>query len=103
MEPVENTDEGLARLGAALRDLRLLQNLGQVDLAARAGVGRSALQNLEAGRGTLATFVRIVRALGREDWLRAFANQPSINPLHMTRHNAPRRRASRGRRGHGAR
>ena len=92
-------DEWLGRLGAMLRDLRLQRNLGQVVLATRAGVARSAVQNLESGRGTLATFVRVVRVLGREDWLAGLANQPSINPLHMTRSAQPRQRAARRRHG----
>ena len=99
VEPVRNVEEWLARLGEMLRELRLLRNLGQAELAARAGVGRSAIQNLESGRGTLATLVRAVRALGREDWLQSLGNQPTINPLHMTAHAQKRRRASGGRRG----
>ncbi len=93
------TDEWLARLGDALRSLRLAQNLGQTELAQRAGVGRSAIQNLETGHGTLSTLVRVVRALGREDWLASLAAQPTINPLHLVRHANKRQRASK--RSHG--
>ena len=91
-------DEWLHTIGSALRGLRLQQNLGQVELAERAGVARSAVQNLESGRATLSTLVRVVRALGREDWLRALAAETSIHPLYP---RAPhtRQRASGGRRG----
>jgi len=99
VEPVRNVEEWLARLGEMLRELRLLRNLGQVELAARAGLGRSAIQNLESGHGTLETLVRAVRALGREDWLSSLGNQPTINPLHMTARAQKRQRASGGRRG----
>jgi len=99
VEPVRTIEEWLTRLGEMLRELRLARNLGQIELAARAGLGRSAIQNLESGRGTVETFVRAVRALGREDWLQSLANQPTINPLHMTAHAQKRRRASGGRRG----
>lgn len=93
-----NTNDWLARLGAALRDLRLARNLGQSELAARAGVARSAVQNLEAGHGNLTTLVRVVRSLGREDWLGSLAAQPTINPLHMLPQKK-RERASRKPRG----
>jgi len=99
MDIILNSDEWLQRLGAGLRDQRLQANLGQAELAARAGVGRSAVQNLEAGHGTLSTLVRVVRALGREDWLQSLAAQPTINPLHMVRTAHKRRRASGARRG----
>ena len=99
MDPVLNAEEWLTRLGEALRDLRLQHNLGQVELSRRAGVGRTAVQNLESGRGTLSTLVRVVRALGREDWLQSLGNQPTINPLHLVRHAQKRQRASGGRRG----
>jgi len=89
-----NTEEWLTRLGAALREQRLARNLGQVELATRAGVGRTAVQNLESGHGTLGTLVRVIRALGREDWLESLANQATINPLHMARKAQPRQRAS---------
>ena len=86
-------------LGDSIRDLRLARNLGQAELAARAGIGRSAMQNLETGRGNLTTLVRVIRALGREDWLAALAPQITVNPLHAVRQGRKRRRASGGRRG----
>lgn len=98
-EPTHTAEELLARLGEDLRSLRLAQDLGQAELATRAGVGRSALQNLEAGRANLETLVRVVRALGRTEWLAALHAVPTVNPLRMTSAHAPRQRASRGRRG----
>ncbi len=98
MNPSKNTAEWLAALGDQLRDLRLARNLGQADLAMRAGVARSAVQNLEAGRGNLNTLVRVVRALDREDWLSALAATPTVNPLHLMPQKK-RERASRRPRG----
>jgi putative transcriptional regulator len=99
MDQVRNVEEWLRRIGQSLRELRLQRNLGQADLASRAGLGRSAVQNLESGHGTLETLVRAVRALDREDWLSSLASQPTINPLHMTRQAHKRQRASSTRRG----
>ena len=93
------TTEWLDRIGAALRQLRLARNLSQTELASRAGIGRSAVQNLEAGRGTLTTLVRIVRALDREEWLASLADTPTVNPLHLPSRSRKRQRASGARRG----
>ncbi len=86
-------------LGQRLRDLRLRQNIDQIDLAARAGVALNAVKRLESGRGgTTRSLIRIVKALGREDWLAALAPQVSISPLQMLDRKMPPQRASRRRR-----
>jgi transcriptional regulator with XRE-family HTH domain len=95
-----NTEEWTEHVGDSLRALRLARNLGQAELATQAGVGRGALQNLERGRGNLSTLVRVVRALGREDWLASLRTQTTINPLHLRPAEPPRQRASRKPRGH---
>lgn len=54
-------------LGARLKALRLAQGLQQTELAARAGVSRYVVQELEgSGKCTLMSWLRIVQALGRE-------------------------------------
>jgi transcriptional regulator with XRE-family HTH domain len=84
-----------AQLGANLKALRLDRNIEQATLAERAGVSLNALKNLEGGRGsTLKTLLSVVRALGREDWLKTIAPVATINPLTMTKAAAPRRRAT---------
>jgi len=63
-------DEYLARIGHQVRALRIASAFDQEALAARANVGTRSIQNLEAGRGSsLRTLVRVIRALGRDDWL----------------------------------
>jgi len=84
-----------AELGARLRALRLDRNLEQTILAQRAGVSLTALKRLESGRGsTTHTLISILRALGREDWLKAIAPVATINPLTMPKSAEPRRRAT---------
>ena len=91
------------RLGKQLRALRIRAELDQVQLAALAGVGLSAVKSLESGKGsTLKTLVRVVRALGCTSWLDALAPQVSVSPLQLMRASAaaehPRQRVSRSRR-----
>jgi Helix-turn-helix. len=58
-------DEIALELGARLRAQRLMQNLQQSEVAARAGISERSLSNFERlGRGTFDCFIRIVFALG---------------------------------------
>ena len=85
-----------ADLGTKLRLLRLDRNLEQLTVAERAGVSLNSLKRLEAGRGsTTHTLLSIVRALGREDWVKTIAPVVTINPLTMPRSAKPRQRARR--------
>ena len=94
--PALKPEEIEADVGDKLRALRLVKDWDQVTLAARAGVSLSALKTLEAGRGsTLRTLVRVVRALGRQDWFDSIAPVATINPLTLTRGAQQRQRARR--------
>lgn len=94
---IERTTEEIeAGLGEQVRALRLRKNLRQDLLAERAGVALSALKNLESGKGAaLKTFLKVLRALDRLDWLDALAPPVSISPLEMLKARPVRRRASR--------
>jgi transcriptional regulator with XRE-family HTH domain len=83
-------------LGENLKTLRLQKNLDRQTLCRQAGISENALRHLEGGVGaTLKTFIRVMRALNREEWIAGIAPQASINPLHMTHGNNPRQRARR--------
>lgn len=87
-------------LGSKIRNCQLRSNISQIELAERAGVGLSALKNLELGKGaTLKTLIKVVRTLERTDWLEALAPPISISPLQMAKFNGPRMRASSPRKG----
>ncbi|HVB70377.1 MAG TPA: helix-turn-helix transcriptional regulator [Acidimicrobiales bacterium] len=81
------TAEWEERLGVDARRLRLEQSLTQAELAERSNVSLSAVKSLEGGRGSsLATLIRVARALGRTDWLSSFAPvEPSVSPIALLR------------------
>jgi transcriptional regulator with XRE-family HTH domain len=92
--PAYQTIEELeTAFGERLRALRLERNLDQVTLAGRAGVAVNALKNLESGRGTLRTLVRILKALDRESVLELIAPVAVINPLLVKAPGQTRQRA----------
>jgi transcriptional regulator with XRE-family HTH domain len=90
-------EEWEATLGRQLRDTRLRQNVDQRQLAEQAGVALNVVKNLEAGKGaTVKSLVKVLRALGRAEWLDSLAPEVSISPLQMLKSKPSRQRASRG-------
>jgi len=80
------------RIGAAIRQWRIDAGLSQDELAERASLSRSAIQGLEAGRGSrLATLIRVLRCLERADALDAL--RPRTGPSPLERLAAERRAA----------
>lgn len=81
-------------LGKHLRTLRLRQNLTQQHLALRADLALGAVKNAEAGRGvTVRTLVRMLKALGRSEWIDTLEPEVSVSPMQMLRSPLPRQRA----------
>lgn len=100
MDQVLDPEELEVRLGEAVRAVRLQKNLDQISLAKQAGVSVTALKHLESGEGAgVKTLIKIIRALGREDWITQLAPVVSINPLHMVKEKSERQRAGRRVRG----
>jgi transcriptional regulator with XRE-family HTH domain len=90
------TVEWEVTLGQSLRQLRLRQNIDQRQLAARANVALNAVKRLEGGKGaTVTSLVKVLRALGREEWLGTLAPPVTVSPLQMLKARKPvRQRAS---------
>jgi transcriptional regulator with XRE-family HTH domain len=88
------TEDLEAALGAHLRTLRLRQDLTQQRLAERTGLALGAVKNAERGRGVqVKTLLRMLKALGRADWIDTLAPEVSVSPVQMLRSAAPRQRA----------
>ena len=79
------TDELEAVLGTRLRALRVAGRLTQAELADRANISVGAVKHLESGAGaTVTTLVRVLRALGQDDWVDTLGPAPtSFNPLDL--------------------
>ena len=76
----------LGELGSRLQRERLNRNMTQADLALKAGVSLRSLQYLEAGQPcSLASLIRIVRALGNLAALDAFFPEPGLSPVQLAR------------------
>ena len=99
MELSKTVEEWGTGLGEQMRALRLRANLDQVSLAERAGIGLTAIKNLESGKGaTLKTLIKALRVLDRADWLSTLAPLVSISPLQMLKAKPARQRARRQKR-----
>ena len=96
-----STTEWERYLGEQFRAIRIRAGVEQTVLAGRADVSTGAIKNLESGKGSsLKTLIKIVRCLGRTDWLESLAPQVSVSPMQMlaaARRTAPRQRVSRPR------
>ena len=101
VSPTCTNDEILAELGRRLERYRLQQNRTLADVAREAGVGIRTAARAEAGENpTLATVVKLLRALGRLEALDAFLPEPLVSPIQLAelsgkqrqRAGTPRRR-----------
>ena len=91
----KTVEEWQLTLGANIRNLRQLKNLDQKNLAAQSGASVTAVRRIESGKTTTTeTLIRLLRTLGRTDWLDALAPLIDINPLQMAKSAAqsPRQR-----------
>jgi transcriptional regulator with XRE-family HTH domain len=97
----KNISELEENLGQQLLDLRLRQNINQRELAKRAGVALNAVKNLEKGKGaTVSSLIKVLRTLGRAEWLTSLAPVVSISPMQMLKNKHVRQRASKGKSSH---
>lgn len=72
----------LADLGQQLEAYRISRNLKQAELAELAGVGRSTLARMEAGKGgTIDSLARVMRALGLGARLLEVVPDAKVSPL----------------------
>ena len=83
-------------VGEQAKTVRIRKNLTQEELSARAGISKSAVYNLEGGRGaTVKTLVAVLNALGETAWLESLAPDIGVSPIQLMELGRPRRRVRR--------
>jgi transcriptional regulator with XRE-family HTH domain len=85
-------------LGGNVRQVRIDRRLTQAELAELANVSIGALRHLEGGVGsTTATLAKVLRALGREEWLDTLAPASTpFNPLKLLEDRKKEARRTKG-------
>lgn len=72
----------MARIGGAVKEHRLRQNLPQAVLAERSGVSLTVIKRLESGAGaTLGSFVSVCRSLGIDRWISEIEPHDEVSPI----------------------
>lgn len=72
----------LRRIGEAIREHRLRQNIPQQVLAERSGISTTAVKRLEKGDGaTLGTFVQVCRTLNVDGWIADLEPRDEVSPI----------------------
>jgi transcriptional regulator with XRE-family HTH domain len=98
MQKFQTPEELEEKLGQQLRNLRLLRNLAQSELAERAGVALNAVKRLESGQtSTTKSLVKVLKTLNRTEWLETLAPPVTVNPLENLTLKAPRHKVFRTR------
>lgn len=86
MQLFKTPDELEIELGEQLRAERLRQNLTMHDIALRAGISEQTLRSLESGSGgRLNSFIRVMKALGKDEWLCTFHPAVRISPMDIVK------------------
>ncbi|GAB2821230.1 hypothetical protein GCM10027022_09330 [Alpinimonas psychrophila] len=82
-----STVEWQSAIGENIRDARIAREMDQQTLADRASVNRVTLSRLENGdTTTVATLIKVIRALGREDWFDSLDETGGgLSPLALAR------------------
>lgn len=94
MSEWHTTEELMTTLGEQLRAQRLRMNLTVEEVAKSTALSINVVRRLEGGEGsTLSSFISVLKALHREDWLTTLQPPVTINPLDMLKRRAPRQRA----------
>ena len=87
----------IRELGIQLKRIRLQKNMSQQQLAAKSGLYRSTISEIEHGRtASLLSFIQLLRGLEKLELFGPLADGPAVSPLSVAREaGLIRKRASR--------
>jgi transcriptional regulator with XRE-family HTH domain len=95
---LKNAGEWEEFIGEQVKTIRIRRGLTQDELSARAGVSKSALCNLESGKGsTVKTLVAALNVLGETAWIENLAPEITVSPIQLMSLGRPRQRVRRKR------
>lgn len=94
-----NNKSVLEEMGARILRRRLFKNISQTQLAKKAGVGRTVIQNIEAGRVyTVIGLISVLRALGSIEELDNFLPDLGPSPMEIAKLGGHERQRASGHR-----
>lgn len=80
------SDDAIAQIiGARLDALRLKKNINQETVAEEAGISRTTLRQLMAGKGTLLNLIAVLRVIGELDRLNSLVEEVRSSPILMAK------------------
>lgn len=93
----QSSSKYIIDLGEQLERNRLLQNIAQTDLAAKAGISTRTLRRFESGEGgTLDSFIRLLIGLNIDDNLSMLIPDSTIRPMERVRQTKKERMRASG-------
>lgn len=72
-------------IGLRLEALRVKKNINQETVAAEAGISRTTLRQLVAGKGTLINLIAVLRVIGELDRLDSLVEEVRSSPIQMAK------------------
>ena len=89
---IKSNSEILEDLGARIKNMRLLQNVTQANMAEHVGLSLSALKKMEAGKDvSMTTFLKCLRFLNYLNDLEKLLPEDLPSPKEMILKNRPQR------------
>jgi putative transcriptional regulator len=72
-------------IGLRLEALRVKKNISQAVVAEEAGISRTTLRQLMAGKGTLLNLISVLRVIGELDRLSSLVEEVRSSPIQMAK------------------